>query len=120
MITRADWLVVAGAMVLLPYLYFAFWGQSQAGDEAHIIVNGKEQLAIPLSKNQELSIDGVMGPSRIKVQNGKVRFMSSPCSNKQCVHTGWLEHGGEFAACLPNRISLVVTGLNNRYDTINF
>jgi hypothetical protein len=118
--TRADWFVVVGAMAFLPYLYITFWGTSLAGDEAHIIVNGKEQLAIPLSKNQELTINGVMGPSRIKVQDGKVRFISSPCNNKQCIHTGWLEHGGEFAACLPNRISLVVTGINTRYDTINF
>lgn len=118
--TRADWLIVIFAVALLPFLYAVYWGNNTPGDRMQVLVNGKEVVTASLATDREYTIAGALGDSRIKVQDGQVRFMESPCTNKLCVHTGWLRHGGEFAACLPNRVSLAVTGLNNRFDTINF
>ncbi len=118
--TRADWVIVISAVALLPFLYALYWGNAAPGDRVLVLVNGKEVLAASLATDQEFAVDGPLGTSHIKVHGGQVRFTDSPCANKLCVHTGWLHHGGEFAACLPNRVSLVVSGLNNRYDTINF
>jgi hypothetical protein len=47
----------------------------------------------------------------------------SPCVGQQCVHSGWAQRGGEFIACVPNRVSLVVLGRGaggDYYDSINF
>lgn len=118
--TRADWVIVAAAVALLPFLYAAYWSGATPADRLQVLVNGNEVLETALSTDQELTVDGALGASHIKVAGGRVRFTDSPCDNKQCVHSGWLQHGGEFAACLPNRVSIVVTGLNNRFDTINF
>ena len=118
--TRADLVVVTFALLLLPYLYISFWGESTMGEEVHVLVNGKQERIASLTNNQELTIQGALGPSIIKVENGRVRFSASPCNNKQCIHSGWLQLGGEFTACLPNRVSLLVKGLDNRFDTINF
>lgn len=118
--TRADYVVLAAALLLLPWLYVNFWHRGGAGEEVRIVgADGKEILA-SLRGNRELRIAGPLGTSVIEIRDGRVRFVSSPCHGQLCVHAGWLHFGGEFTACLPNRISLAVVGRELRYDTINF
>ena len=117
--TRADTFVVAFTLLLLPLLYVAFWhsGPAQA---AHIHTADGREFSVPLDVDQTLSLEGPLGTTVIEVRDGQVRFLDSPCSGKQCLHAGWLRHGGEFAACLPNRISVAVSAAEPRYDSINF
>lgn len=118
--TRADYLAVAGALLLLPYLYMSFWHRGGEGEEVRIVgADGREVIA-SLGEDRVLDINGQLGTSVIEIRDGKVRFASSPCSGKLCVHAGWLHFGGEFTACLPNRVSVAVIGRELRYDTINF
>jgi hypothetical protein len=118
--TRADYVVLACALLLLPYLYVNFWHRGGVGEDVRIVgADGKEIIA-SLREDRALEIRGPLGTSVIEIRDGRVRFVSSPCHGQLCVHAGWLHFGGEFTACLPNRISLAVVGRDLRYDTINF
>jgi len=118
--TRADYIVLAGALLLLPWLYITFWQRGGAGEEVRIVgADGKEIIA-SLREDHDLKLAGPLGTSVIEIRDGRVRFVSSPCHGQLCVHAGWLHFGGEFTACLPNRISVAVIGRELRYDTINF
>lgn len=118
--TRADIVVVILAVALLPFLYMTYWGSSQQGDALRVMVNGKETMTVSLREDQHFTVHGPLGDSVIDIHQGKARFVSSPCRGKQCVHTGWLGQGGEFAACLPNRVSIAVIAEEQRYDSIVF
>lgn len=118
--TRADMIVVILAVALLPFLYITYWGPPQQGDALRVMVNGKETMTISLHEEKHITVQGSLGDSVINIHEGKARFISSPCRSKQCVHTGWLGHGGEFAACLPNRVSIAVIAQEQRYDSIVF
>ncbi len=118
--TRADIVVVILAVALLPFLYITYWGSSQQGNELRVMVNGKETMVLSLHENKHITVPGPLGASVIDIHDGKARFVSSPCRGKQCVHTGWLGQGGEFAACLPNRVSIAVIAQEQRYDSIVF
>lgn len=120
MLTRADRVIVTLALALLPWLYLTYWMPATQGDEIRIMVNGKERMAVSLHHDHRLTIEGALGPSIIDIHDGKARFAASPCPGKQCVHTGWVSHGGESATCLPNRVSLVVMGGEQRFDSIVF
>ncbi len=117
--TRADYFAVLFAVLLLPYLYATQWTGDKAGTTASIM-NGDETTQVSLTVNQTLLIKGAVGTSTLKIEDGRIRFAASPCLGKQCIHSGWLEHTGEFAACLPNRISVAVLGKAPRFDSINF
>lgn len=117
--TVGDRILILCAVLALGFLYAAYWIPSTHGEYVRIISPTGERK-ISLSKDQEIAVSGPLGTSLIKVANGKVRFLDSPCRNKQCIHSGWLSHGGEFAACLPNRVSLLVSGREPRFDTLNF
>jgi len=86
----------------------------------NIMVDGETLPAISLKQDQTLEIAGSIGSSTLKIEDGRVRFISSPCQGQQCVHSGWQSHSGEFTACLPNRIALQVIGGTTRFDTLNF
>ncbi len=117
--TRADYFAILFAVLLLPYLYATQWTGDKAGTTASIM-NGDETTHASLTENRTLQINGVVGTSTLKIEDGKIRFTASPCLGKQCIHSGWLAHAGEFAACLPNRISVAVLGEEPRFDSINF
>lgn len=118
--TWADKVVIAAGLALVVALYAAFWTGNEAGEEVRVLVDGHERERLSLSQDRHLDIDGVRGPSTVEIKDGRVRFIASPCQGKQCIHSGWLNHSGEFAACLPNRVSLYVVGGEARFDTINF
>lgn len=117
--TKADGVVIALALVVLGYLYAAFWSNTK-GAEAAILVDGVETQRWPLTQDRRIDITGRMGVSQLEIKDGKVRFLASPCSGKQCVHAGRLHRSGEFAACLPNGVSVYVVGSATEFDAINF
>ena len=118
--TRADLVVVMLAIALLPFLYVTYWGTSQAGEALRVTVNGQETMTVSLHENKLITVQGALGENAIDIRDGKARFVSAPCRGKHCVHTGWLGQGGEFAACLPNRVSIAVIAQEQRYDSIAF
>ncbi len=116
-----DVVVILLAFALLIVVFVKFWSARETpGFDAQLITpDGKVQL-VSLLEDRELRFQGPLGVTVLEVRKGRVRFISSPCQGKQCIHAGWLSHNGDFAACLPNRISLAVKGGINQYDSINF
>ncbi len=119
-ISVADAAVIALALALLPWLYFTYWSDATPGEQARILRGGEQLALVSLHEHKHPSIEGVLGTSLLEIKDGKIRFINSPCRNKQCVHSGWVSLGGEFIACLPNRISVQVIGREPRFDSINF
>ncbi len=92
--------------------------QKKSENDDHNVQEGKQLIS--LSENRTIQIVGKVGISELEIADGRVRFKSSPCPNQICVHSGWLEKGGEFAACLPNRVAVELVTNNTFFDAINF
>ncbi len=119
-ITKGDVVVLVFALAILTGVFATYWRNESHGAEVVVLVEGKRWARLNLFQNQELHTPGLLGNSHIRVFDGQVRFIDSPCPNKLCVHTGWLSQGGENATCLPNRVSLQILGSDPRFDSINF
>ena len=113
-------IVFISALILLVFLFSNYWRESLLGHQAAIMLGGKHWMNVDLFQNQLIEIKGAIGISKLLVQDGKIRFIESPCDTKQCIHQGWLAHGGELAACLPNKVSVQILSSDPRFDTINF
>ena len=122
--TAADRWVVGAALALVASLYVWSWGgvsgSDAAGVVAEVVVTDHPVETIDLGHDGEIEVQGGMGPSRLLVQDGRVRFTASPCRGKQCIHSGWLAHEGDFAACLPNGVAVEVLGPERGLDAINY
>jgi hypothetical protein len=114
-----DWLILLIGLISVIWMFQQFWQTAPASQFK--IRQGNHIVGIfDLNQNRELHIKGALGESLINIQDGKVRFKQSPCSNQYCVHQGWLSRAGQVAICLPNQISLQLLGAKNAYDSLNY
>ena len=118
--TRADWLLLVAVIACLPLVYARFWLPGGTAAWLEIQAGNEPARVVSLSPDRELVIPGPLGESRIEISQGRARFLSSPCHGKVCVHTGWLQRGGEVAACLPNRVSIQLLAPDPSYDAVNY
>jgi|AGTN01.1.fsa_nt_gi Uncharacterized protein conserved in bacteria len=91
-------LVAAGGIALMP-----------GGGEAQTAVirqDGVFVKEVPLNADQTFWV----GDVEIAVKDGAIAFIASDCPGRECVHAGWLKSPGDTAACLPNRVSIAVSG----------
>jgi len=119
-LTRGDLLILSLALLVVLTCYAVFWGRSVYGSEASISVAGHYWSNVDLYQNRRIEVKGKIGISVLEVKDGKIRFVSSPCDTKQCVHHGWIQHSGEIIACVPNTVSVRILGPDPRFDTMNF
>ena len=119
--TRADFIVLLLALLLLPVSYSYFWSSSHvAGSAVQVMKGAKVIEQHSLARDKQIRVPGLLGNSVLEIQNGRIRFIDSPCTGKYCIHTGWIKQVGDFAACLPNQISVHIIGKASRFDAINF
>lgn len=116
-----DWVIML--TTLLGILYLTWLLSSSKGNvigiRVHALSPSKTYLFSP-AQSGDYSIKGSLGISVITIKEGKVRFKSSPCQNKICLHAGWLSQSGDIAACLPNGIVVELLGEDEPYDSISF
>lgn len=114
-----DWLVLAAGLLAVAVLFATLWHPEHA---ARLQIRDQHGVFATYSLAQDRSIDvpGPLGVSRVVIEHGQVRFTQSPCRNQYCVHQGWLQHAGEVAVCLPNRVSVELLGGERPYDSLNY
>ncbi len=117
---RGDWVVLVLATLLIGVSYAHFWTGRMPATEARVQTGDGHRHDLPLEHDTTLRVPGPLGDTRIEVRDGRARIADSPCSDKFCVHYGWLHRGGETIACLPNRVVLQLAGAEQDFDAINF
>ena len=118
-IKLGDWLTLLLGSIFVVLLAFKLWSGDLA-DKAIIRGGGKIFREVPLSRNQQIEVPGPLGISLVDIQNRKVRIASDPGPRQYCVRQGWLQQAGEIALCLPNQVSVELTGSRKRYDSLNY
>lgn len=119
-LNRGDKVILGVAIVFVLALYSIYWQQSRYGNQASVFIHGKFWSSFNLYEDQTITVKGKLGDSVLQIQDGNIRFVSSPCPNKICILHGWAQRGGEFIACVPNEVSVRILGPDSRFDTINF
>jgi len=115
--TLADRIIIGFALALLVWLYIHYWvSEPLPADYALILVANHAPIRVDLQRHQRVPVQGRLGQSLIEVSQGRIRFVASPCRNKQCIHAGWLTASGELVACLPNQVSIEL----HRAETAQF
>ena len=114
-----DLLAVLAGMLLTVWLALSCW-QGGAADKAIIRSGGSVFREVSLSRDQVIAVPGPLGTSHIAIHNRQARVASDPSPRQYCVHQGWLKQAGEVAVCLPNQVSLELSGGNRIYDSLNY
>ena len=114
-----DWLTLLLGGLCVVLLMLKLWSGDLA-DRAIIRSGGKIFREVPLSRDQQIEVPGPLGVSIIRIQQRKARIVSDPSPRQYCVRQGWLQQAGEIAICLPNQVSVELTGSTKKYDSLNY
>jgi hypothetical protein len=118
-IKPGDHLTLLGGILFTVWLSMSVWSGSIA-DTALIRSGGKVFKEVPLSRDQQIEVPGPLGTSIITIEKRKARISSDPSPRQYCVRQGWIQQAGEIAVCLPNEVSVELTGGAKKYDSLNY
>ena len=110
---------MAAGLFGVAWLFATLW-HSGAGDKVIIRSGGTVVAETSLLQDHTYSIKGPLGTSLITIQNHHARVAADPSPRQYCVKQGWLSHPGEAAICLPNQVSVEITGSKKLYDSLNY
>jgi hypothetical protein len=114
-----DILTLSLAAIVVVVLTMKFW-TGDIADKAIIRSGGKVFREVPLSHDQRIEVPGPLGNSLIVIEKNQARIASDPSPRQYCVRQGWLKHAGEIALCLPNQVSVELSGGRKQYDSLNY
>lgn len=72
--------------------------------------HGKEKIVDLQNKTTLLNVPGALGETQVHIEDGKAWVKNSPCPHKICVNMGKISRPGEMLVCVPNRVSIKITG----------
>jgi hypothetical protein len=91
----------------------------QPGDSVIIEVKGQVVQQMDLNTSQEITVNGSLGQTTIKIDHGAAQVIHSDCPEKVCVKTGKITHAGEIIVCVPNKVVVKIIGKQkNPFDVI--
>lgn len=114
-----DFLTLLAGTLCVILLTLKLWHGGIA-DTAVIRSGGKVFREVPLSRDQQIEVPGPLGVSVITIDKLRARISSDPSPRQYCVRQGWLQQAGEIAVCLPNQVSVELTGGAKKYDSLNY
>lgn len=103
-------LIILSAAAILIYPYIK---KQPAASRVEITRAGGEVLTFSCADERELSIDGC----EIKIADGGVEVKAADCPDQVCVNTGKITRRGQSIICVPNRVSIQITGEGD-YDVL--
>ena len=104
-------------LVFAAALIFISASSSRGKVSSSVTVKGPDRTWVfPLEAEELLSVTGSIGETLVEIHGGKAAIVSSPCGAKTCVAAGKIHKNGQWAACLPNRVFILIEGTDYSED----
>ena len=114
-----DWLILLLGALLTAWLAATVW-HGGAPSKVVIRAGGHIFAEARLDAPQRITVPGPLGMSVVEIEPGRARVAADPGPRQLCVKQGWLTHAGDAALCLPNQLSVELTGMKRRFDSLNY
>ena len=76
-----------------------------------------EEWIFQTDTDETVRIKGVLGETVLRIHGSQAWVESSPCENQTCVAAGFISRQGQWTACLPNNVLLMIIG--NKDDDVD-
>ena len=96
------------AALTLALAVMVYSGKSSA---SRVVIRSPDKTWFyPLNAEVQVDVAGAIGETVVQIHKGQVAIISSPCAGQTCVAAGALHKNGQWAACLPNRVFVLIEG----------
>jgi hypothetical protein len=104
-----DFAVIALALGLTGFSAFSVYARPR--NTVQVLIQGPTQKWVfPLDAEETVTVKGVLGDTVVRIHQNQAWVESSPCDNQVCVAAGHQTRNGDWAACLPNNVFLMIEG----------
>ena len=74
-----------------------------------VLIRGQNgEWVYPVTAEETVVIPGPLGNTVVRLHERKAWIETSPCENKTCIGSGAISEKGQWAACLPNNVLLLI------------
>jgi hypothetical protein len=113
-------LLIAVAVVLFG-LYWLILREDIDAAASQVLIHRDETLiaTLPLLKDRRIDLTPHGAAMVVEIRDQRVRVLSSSCNQQVCVRKGWTAQVHDPIICIPNRVTIEVTGNDAPYDAIS-
>lgn len=104
-----DIIIILLALGLTFFLAYTSYIKPQGRTQVLIRGQGRE-WTFQMDTQESVVVSGPIGDTVVKIQGNHAWVESSPCENQTCVAAGAIARNGQWAACLPNNVLLIIQG----------
>jgi hypothetical protein len=113
-----DFAVIGLSAALTAFSAFMIYAKPQNTQQVMIRGSGKVWV-FPLDAEETVTVPGPLGDTVVEIRNHQAHVVSSPCENQTCVAAGHIDSGGQWVACLPNKVFVVIEGKDDINEYID-
>jgi hypothetical protein len=114
--TRADKILIISLIIASALSYPVAQYLSRQDSYLEIAVEGQTRRVVSMDRDRDVTVEGRLGTTTIRIDERGARFIQSPCADKKCIESKPIKDAGEIAVCIPNRVMIRVLG-ENRVQT---
>jgi hypothetical protein len=98
----------------------AFAAYVKPSNTIQVLINGSgREWVFPLDTDERVTVAGPLGDTIVRIQDNQAWVESSPCTNQVCVAAGHVNAQGDWVACLPNNVFLMIEGKEVRRHVLD-
>jgi len=91
--------------------YSAYSAYIKPSGQTQVLIRGQGgEWTFPVNAEETVIVTGPLGDTVVKISGNRAWVESSPCENQTCVASGHIARQGQWAACLPNNVLLMMQG----------
>jgi hypothetical protein len=105
----ADVLLISLVLAVAVVSGFRIYGNRNG--RVHLEIQAPTGIWIyALDAERTVEIPGPLGNTVVRIENGSVRIVGSPCPNQTCIAGHAISQKGDWNACLPNEVIIRIDG----------
>jgi len=113
---RRDWILIGGILLAALVMFAAMRLGTKPGGSVVVRVNGEITDEFSLSDEGTYSLNG--GTNILHIEGGEAWLLEADCPDHLCVRQGKVRRTGEVITCLPNKLTVTVSGGSDSVDII--
>lgn len=104
-----DVLIICFSLALVIFLSHSAYVKN-TGTKTVLIRGQNDEWTYSIDADETVRVKGPAGITVIRIHENRAWVESSPCENQNCVAAGHISRQGQWAACLPNNVLVMITG----------
>jgi hypothetical protein len=115
-ITILDILITCFFIIAISSIIYFQFIKNNNKSKILFVQTENERFYYDLNQKKTTSVKGLLGYTTILIENGRFRFIDSPCHSKLCIHAGWVNIHDFPIICLPNKVSAFIKDNNDNNE----